>query len=112
MAATRAIRAAGEVVSAATSSMPERAQAAQTATGALSTVRDADVVIRRDDVDVVHVCTPNASHEAYAERALEAGKWVVCEKPLAVSSAAASCIGDSARADSTWIRIPFSSSPH
>ncbi len=33
-------------------------------------------------IDVVHLCTPNAQHFAMAKAALEAGKHVVCEKPL------------------------------
>jgi len=36
------------------------------------------------DVDVVHICTPNASHHDLALAALAAGKHVVCEKPLGV----------------------------
>jgi predicted dehydrogenase len=38
-------------------------------------------------VDVVHVTSPNRFHHEHAAAALEAGKHVVCEKPLAVTSA-------------------------
>ncbi len=38
-------------------------------------------------VDVVHITSPNDDHPAQAEAALLAGKHVVCEKPLALSSA-------------------------
>lgn len=41
------------------------------------------------DIDVIHVCTPNASHVALATAAIEAGKHVVVEKPLALDSSAA-----------------------
>ena len=34
-------------------------------------------------IDVVHVCTPNDSHAEIAIAALEAGKHVMCEKPMA-----------------------------
>lgn len=81
----RAIRAAGAVVAAATASSPERAINAQARTRAGAAVDTVEELLHRDDVDVVHVCSPNASHEDYAIRALEAGKWVVCEKPLALS---------------------------
>ncbi len=40
-------------------------------------------VVRRDDVDVVDICTPGDSHADIAIAALAAGKHVLCEKPLA-----------------------------
>ena len=40
-------------------------------------------------VDVVHICTPNALHLPMATDALQAGKHVLCEKPLALSTAEA-----------------------
>src|SRR3982074_1637460 len=38
-------------------------------------------------VDVVHITSPNHLHHAHAKAALTAGKHVVCEKPLAMTSA-------------------------
>jgi predicted dehydrogenase len=40
-------------------------------------------------IDAVHVCTPNQLHFPMVKAALEAGKHVVCEKPLATSVAEA-----------------------
>jgi predicted dehydrogenase len=40
-------------------------------------------VVGRDDVDIVDICTPGASHAEIAVAALDAGKHVLCEKPLA-----------------------------
>jgi predicted dehydrogenase len=37
-------------------------------------------------IDAVHICTPNASHYAMAKAAMLAGKHVLCEKPLSVTS--------------------------
>ena len=40
-------------------------------------------LIRREDIDLIDVCTPGESHAEIAIAALEAGKHVFCEKPLA-----------------------------
>ncbi|MDA1191530.1 MAG: Gfo/Idh/MocA family oxidoreductase [Candidatus Poribacteria bacterium] len=44
---------------------------------------DAQELIDHPDIDVIHVCTPNDTHLKYAVAALNAGKHVYCEKPLA-----------------------------
>jgi predicted dehydrogenase len=46
-----------------------------------------DEVLARDDIDIVDLCTPPAWHRDQITRALEAGKQVVCEKPLVASLA-------------------------
>jgi predicted dehydrogenase len=40
-------------------------------------------LLERDDIDLVDVCTPGDTHAEIAIAALEAGKHVLCEKPLA-----------------------------
>jgi predicted dehydrogenase len=41
------------------------------------------------EIDVVHICSPNFLHYPQAKQALLAGKHVVCEKPLTITSAQA-----------------------
>ena len=43
-------------------------------------------LLGEDDVDVVDICTPNYLHAPMAVAALEAGKHVICERPLARSA--------------------------
>ena len=40
-------------------------------------------LIRNPDIDIIDICTPNRYHAPLAIAALEAGKHVICEKPLA-----------------------------
>lgn len=48
-----------------------------------STETDWKKVIARDDIDAVDICTPNNTHAEIAIAAAEAGKMILCEKPLA-----------------------------
>src|SRR3712207_2427749 len=53
-------------------------------------------VIERDDVGLVDVCTPGDTHAEIAIAALEAGKHVLCEKPLANTVAEAEAMAEAA----------------
>jgi predicted dehydrogenase len=44
---------------------------------------DAAEIINDPDIDIIDICTPNMYHAPLAIAALEAGKHVICEKPLA-----------------------------
>jgi predicted dehydrogenase len=61
----------------------ERAQALAAQFGIPHVHDTHEALIDRADVDVVDVCTPNHTHFALTMRALEAGKHVLCEKPVA-----------------------------
>jgi predicted dehydrogenase len=53
-------------------------------------------VIERDDVQLVDVCSPGNTHAEIAIAALEAGKHVLCEKPLANTVAEAEAMTEAA----------------
>jgi predicted dehydrogenase len=44
-------------------------------------------LIARDDIEAVDICVPNHLHKETAIAAADAGKWVLCEKPLAMDTA-------------------------
>ncbi|MEP7764335.1 Gfo/Idh/MocA family oxidoreductase [Sanguibacter sp. 25GB23B1] len=58
-------------------------QAAADRLGWSATETDWRVLVERDDVDLVDICTPGDTHADIAIAALRAGKHVLCEKPLA-----------------------------
>jgi predicted dehydrogenase len=53
----------------------------------IATTRDARTLLRSDDIDAVVVATPVRNHFKWVRAALSAGKDVLCEKPLALTSA-------------------------
>jgi predicted dehydrogenase len=55
----------------------------------IPSVTDYREVLRDPAIDAVHICTPNAQHFSMAKDALQAGKHVVCEKPLTTTAAEA-----------------------
>jgi predicted dehydrogenase len=62
---------------------PERVAAAAARLGWPAWETDWKRLVQRDDVDLVDVCTPGSTHAEISVAALEAGKHVLCEKPLA-----------------------------
>ncbi len=51
-----------------------------------------DEVLEDPEIDVIHVCVPNNLHFSVSQKALQAGKHVICEKPLAMTSAEAASL--------------------
>jgi predicted dehydrogenase len=68
---------------------PEGVRAAAAKYGWDSVETDWRALIERDDIDLIDICTPGNTHAEIAIAALEAGKHVLCEKPLANSVAEA-----------------------
>ncbi len=103
---SRATRAAGAapMVIASTS-----AAAAQSAAARLGIQQAADNLadILATDADVIHVCTPNATHYELAAQAIRAGKHVICEKPLATNVADATALVQLAHDAGVVGAVPF-----
>jgi len=72
-------------------------------------VTDPEQVLTRDDLDGVLLCTPNHTHEEMALQALEAGKHVFVERPLATSAAGAARVIEAAKASgrSLAVGLPY-----
>ncbi len=67
-------------------SSPERGAQAAPGMGAPRAYRDIDDLLSDDGVQVVHIASPNHLHHDQALAVLRAGRHVVCEKPLAMTS--------------------------
>jgi predicted dehydrogenase len=68
-------------------SSPERASGTARRLGIPRVYRDLDDLLADNRAGVVHVASPNAEHFEQARRVLESGRHVICEKPLATTSA-------------------------
>lgn len=83
---------------------------AAAAFGWAESATDWRAVIARDDIDIVDICVPGHLHAEIAIAALEAGKHVLVEKPLANTLAEAECMAEAAaraRADGVVAMIGF-----
>ncbi|MEM9368092.1 MAG: Gfo/Idh/MocA family oxidoreductase [Planctomycetota bacterium] len=65
----------------------EKAQAFADTWGYESVETDWRELLKRDDIDAVDICVPNNLHKEISIAAAEAGKMILCEKPLAMSVA-------------------------
>ena len=66
-------------------------------------------LLKDESIEVVHVCTPNRSHSFITVDALEAGKHVMCEKPMAINSAEAKKMLDAAKRTGKKLTIGYQS---
>ena len=64
-------------------------------------------LLKSDKIDVVSICTTNGQHEQMAIDALNAGKHVYIDKPLAVTAESARRIADAAAAAPGFTRMVF-----
>ena len=59
------------------------------------------------EVKVVHLCTPNNMHFSQAKKALESGKHVLCEKPLAMTSGESAVLADLAKKKGLFTAVNY-----
>src|SRR4051794_2864625 len=86
---------------------PESSRRAAAALGAERAFENAEALVTAEDVDVVHICTPNHLHVPLAEAALAAGKHVICEKPIAIDALSAQAVTDAAAEAGKVAAVPF-----
>ena len=91
--------------------IPERAEKAAKSYGSADAkvYTDYKELLADESIDVVHVCTPNRSHSFITVDALEAGKHVMCEKPMAINSAEAKKMLDAAERTGKLLSIGYQS---
>jgi predicted dehydrogenase len=87
-------------------SRPERSAEAAALWGVPTAYADLDQLLA-GDADVVHVCSPNATHAPYVEALVAAGKHVICEKPLSVSLGEAERMQQLAARAGVIATVPF-----
>lgn len=94
---TEALRRLGIRVAGILGSSPEKSQRAAAALNLPKAYASFEELLADPEVQAVHITTPNKLHHATARAALEAGKHVMCEKPLAMTSAESADLVETAR---------------
>lgn len=96
----------------------ERALEARREMGSKASFATIDELLANDGIDLIDICTPPYTHPEIAIKALQAGKHVICEKPMALTPADAGqmirtakeakrhlYIGHTRRFDRRWVQI-------
>jgi predicted dehydrogenase len=104
---SRALRAAGITMRGILSSSADKSKLAAQELVIDNYYSSYEELLADESVNVVHILTPNSSHVDLTERALAAGKHVVCEKPLATTSADANKLAKQSRELGLVGAIPF-----
>lgn len=103
----RAARLAGATVVGVLASSPERSQTVAQEHNLPGHYDSLEALCADPEVEAVHICTPNAQHFEQARQALEAGKHVICEKPLAISETQARTLYRLAQRQKRIATVPF-----
>jgi predicted dehydrogenase len=91
------VRQVTEVAVVAVASRDSNKAAAYAAANSIPRHCDYDGLLADPNVDVVYITLPNGLHAEWSIRALEAGKHVLCEKPMASNEAEAKAIAETVR---------------
>ena len=103
----RAALLAGADIRGVAASSPQRALEVAQSWNVPRAYRDIEEVVADPQVQVVHVCTPNHLHHPMAQAALQAGKHVICEKPLATTLEDAQALAALAASTGLIATVPF-----
>ncbi|MBW3109728.1 Gfo/Idh/MocA family protein, partial [Mammaliicoccus sciuri] len=68
---------------------------------------DYQSLLKDDAIDVIHVCTPNSSHKELTVASLDAGKHVMCEKPMAKTTEEAQEMIEAAKRNGKKLTIGY-----
>ncbi|MDQ3813218.1 MAG: Gfo/Idh/MocA family oxidoreductase [Armatimonadota bacterium] len=77
--------------------------------GILDVYEDFREMLKREDIQAVSVTTPNFMHAEATIAALEAGKHVLCEKPLAMNAREGAAMVEAARRTGNKLMVGFNS---
>lgn len=105
---TRAARTNGAILSGIVGADIAESERAAAALGIERPYSCVDEMLADPTIDVVHILTPNYLHAAQAKAVIEAGKHVICEKPLALNSQDAGELTALAREQGVVAAVPFS----
>lgn len=90
---------------------PGKAQKVAEATGvkpdAIYDYENFDKIAENPEIDIVYIALPNSMHAEFTIRALKAGKHVLCEKPMAATSAEAEQMIAAAKAAKKKLSIAY-----
>jgi D-xylose 1-dehydrogenase (NADP+, D-xylono-1,5-lactone-forming) len=81
----------------------DRAQAFAREAGVSQVASSYDALLGDPDIDAIYNPLPNNLHAEWSMRAVEAGKHVLCEKPLATSAAEARAMFEAARRNNVYL---------
>lgn len=103
----RAIRNSGHELYAIASSSKDSAETAAKRLNIPHVFATWQELVASDQIDVVHICTPNELHAEIAIAAAKAKKQIVCEKPISIDLEQAEAISQAVSQNGVGFAVPF-----